>query len=124
MSAQKINFGTEKMSYTNINHKFVFVYHKHNKSFGIAPLSQPFQQYSKWVTRSWLRLVWEKVDMFNIRVKIRELPLKFPREHDGWLMIMPGNVCYLVDKLICLNSLQCHQQALFFQISLMQEAGC
>ncbi len=38
MSAHKINFGTEKMSYTNTNHKFVFVYHKHKKSYGIAPL--------------------------------------------------------------------------------------
>ncbi len=37
--AHKINFGTEKMSYTNTNHKFVFVYHKHKKSFGIAPLN-------------------------------------------------------------------------------------
>jgi hypothetical protein len=29
-------------------------------------LSQSIQQYSKWVTHSWLRLVWEMVDMFNI----------------------------------------------------------
>ncbi len=37
MSAHKINFGKEIMSYTNTNHKFVFVYHKHKKSFWIAP---------------------------------------------------------------------------------------
>ncbi len=36
-------------------------------------LSQSLQRYSKWVTHSWLRLVWEKVEMFNIRVEIREL---------------------------------------------------
>jgi hypothetical protein len=80
-------------------------------------LSQSFQQYSKSVTHSLLRLVWEKVDMFNILVKIRELslPLKFPREHDGWLMIsMLENVGYLVDELICLNWVQCHQQVLFY----------
>jgi hypothetical protein len=40
VSAHKINFGMEKMIYTNTNHKFVFVYHKHKKSFGIAPHSQ------------------------------------------------------------------------------------
>jgi hypothetical protein len=39
VSAHKINFGTEKMSYTNTKHKSVFVYHKHKKSFGITPLS-------------------------------------------------------------------------------------
>ncbi len=38
MSAHKINFGMEKKSYTNTIHKFVFVYHKHKKSFGIAPI--------------------------------------------------------------------------------------
>jgi hypothetical protein len=72
-------------------------------------LSQSFQRYSKWVTHSWLRLMWEKVDMFNIQVEIRELALKFPQEHDGWLMIMLENVGYLVDELICLNRVQCHQ---------------
>jgi hypothetical protein len=52
--------------------------------------------------------------MFIIRVEIRELPLKFPWEHDGWLMIMLDNVGYLVDKLICLKRVQCHQQVLFY----------
>jgi len=41
-------------------------------------LSQHFQQYSKWVTNSWLKLVWEKVDLFNLKVEIKELPLKMP----------------------------------------------
>jgi hypothetical protein len=41
-------------------------------------LSQPFQRYSKWVTNSWLKLVWEKVDLFNLKVEIKELPLKMP----------------------------------------------
>jgi hypothetical protein len=77
-------------------------------------LSQSFQQCSKWVTHSWLRLVREKVDIFNIPVEIRELTLKFPWEHDGWLMIMLKNVGYLVDKLICLNQVYCHQQVLLY----------
>jgi hypothetical protein len=29
-------------------------------------------------------------------------------------MIILGNVGYLVDKLICLNQVQCHQQELFY----------
>jgi hypothetical protein len=69
-----------------------------------------------------LRLVWEKVDTFNIRVEIRDLPLKFPWENDGWLMIMLENSGYLVDKLIYLNRVLCHQQVIFIQISLMQAA--
>ncbi len=52
--------------------------------------------------------------MFNIWVKIRDFPLKSPREHDGWLMIMLGNAGYSVDELICLNRVQCHQKELFY----------
>ncbi len=37
VSARKINFGMEKMSYTNTKHQLVFVYHKQKKSLGIAP---------------------------------------------------------------------------------------
>jgi hypothetical protein len=39
-------------------------------------LSEPFQQYSKWVTSSWLKSVWEKGDLFNFKVEIKKLPLK------------------------------------------------
>ncbi len=49
-------------------------------------LSLPFSCYSKWVTHSWLCSVWEKVGLFNLRVEVKEAPLKPPQEHDGWLM--------------------------------------
>ncbi len=39
-------------------------------------LSQPLLWYSKRVTNSWPKLVWEKVDLFNLKVEIKELPLK------------------------------------------------
>jgi hypothetical protein len=41
-------------------------------------LSQPFLKFSKWVTHCWLWLVWEKVDLFQVHVEVRELPLVFP----------------------------------------------
>jgi hypothetical protein len=41
-------------------------------------LSQPFQRYSKWGTNNWLKSVWEKVDLFNFKVEIKELFLKMP----------------------------------------------
>jgi hypothetical protein len=41
-------------------------------------LSQPFQRYSKWVTNNWLKSVWEKTDLFNFKVEIKELPFKMP----------------------------------------------
>ena len=43
-------------------------------------LLEPFSTYGKGVTHSWLRSVWEKIDMFGFKVEICELPLQFPRE--------------------------------------------
>ena len=77
-------------------------------------LSQPFQWYSKWVTNSWLKSVWEKVDLFNFEVEIKELPLKMPRERNSWLMLVLEKEGYSENKLIRLNWVRCHQQVLFY----------
>jgi hypothetical protein len=41
-------------------------------------LSKDYRRYSRWVSHCWLKSVWEKIDLFNLTVKIRELPLRFP----------------------------------------------
>jgi hypothetical protein len=51
--------------------------------------------------------------MFNIRVEIKGLPLKPPREHDGWIMLLLEYADYSDDELIRLNRIQCYQQAFF-----------
>ena len=66
-------------------------------------LSLPFSCYSKWVTHSRLCSVWEKVELFNLQVKVKEVPLKPPREHDGWLMLMLEGRGYTEDEQNCLN---------------------
>jgi hypothetical protein len=52
--------------------------------------SQPFQElfatYGKWVTNTWLKSIWEKVDKFNITVMIAPLPISPPRKGDKWFM--------------------------------------
>ncbi len=52
--------------------------------------------------------------MFDIRVEIEELPLKPPREHDGWIMLLLENADYLDDELIRLNRVPCYQKAFFY----------
>jgi hypothetical protein len=74
----------------------------------------PFRRYSKWVTHCWLQSIREEVDMFDICVEIKELPLKPPWEHDGWIMLLLEKADYLDDKLIRLNCVRCYQQAIFY----------
>jgi hypothetical protein len=84
-------------------------------------LSTPFTCCKGWVTHSWLKLLWEKADMFSVRVEILELPLKFSRERDNWLMAALKNADYDGKALVHLNRVWCHQQAVF--ISDMLDAS-
>jgi hypothetical protein len=77
-------------------------------------LSLPFSRYSKRVTHSWLCSVWEKVDLFNPHVEVKEVPIKPPQEHDGWIMLMLEGRGYSEDKLIHLNCFRCYQQVVFY----------
>ncbi len=66
-------------------------------------LVEPFTRYSKWVTHCWLRLVWEKVDMFRLRTELSELLIGLPCEQDRWIMKVFVE-CEFTDKeLIRLN---------------------
>jgi hypothetical protein len=41
-------------------------------------LSEQYARYGHWTTHCWLRLLWEKVDMFRFKVEVRELALEAP----------------------------------------------
>jgi hypothetical protein len=47
-------------------------------------ITQPFQslyvKYNTWVTHSWLKLIWEKLDKFEVTIEVNTLPLQPPRE--------------------------------------------
>ena len=76
-------------------------------------LSESFSVYGGRVTHSWLRSVWEKIDMFGFKVEIRDLPLQFPREKDGWIMRAFAKLDFREEELLRLNRVRCHQQVLF-----------
>ncbi len=46
------------------------------------PLQESFVRYGKWITGTWLKSIWEKVDKFRITVEITPLPVCPPREGD------------------------------------------
>jgi hypothetical protein len=77
-------------------------------------LSKDFSWYSGWDSHCWLKLVWEKISLFNLTVKIRELPLRFPRANNDWLMLVIEDMGYSKEELARLNRVRCHQQAIFY----------
>jgi hypothetical protein len=77
-------------------------------------LAEPFTRYSKWVTHCWLRLVWEKVDMFRLRTELSDLPISLPREQDRWIMNVFVECEFTDEELIRLNQVRCNQQVIFY----------
>jgi hypothetical protein len=43
------------------------------------PLQESFVTFGKWVTNTWLKSIWEKVDRFNITIEIAPLPIRPPQ---------------------------------------------
>jgi hypothetical protein len=88
--------------------------------------SQPFQEsygkYGKWITHSWLKLIWEKADIFHVTIEIANLPIEPPREGDKWFMqaAMEAGVKDPIE-LKKLNKYRCHQQVLY--LSDVMDAG-
>ena len=79
----------------------------------LQPFTVPYVGYSKWVTHSWLRLLWEKADMFQIKIEINDLPLNLPWVNDRWLMKVLEAEGYSEVELIALNRVRCYQQVIF-----------
>ncbi len=73
------------------------------------PLNEDYGRYGIWVTHCWLKLVWEKIHLFKMDIKIRELT-KPPREGDSWIMLEFEKANYSANKLVKLNRVRCHQQ--------------
>jgi hypothetical protein len=72
---------------------------------GVSP--QPFLEsytgYSKWVTYSWLKSLREKLDLFQVKVEIRDTALLTPCTNNRWLMKVLIAKGYRDAELIALN---------------------
>ncbi len=53
------------------------------------------------------------MDLFNVRVEVNNVPLKFPKRQDDWLMAVFVRAGYNKADLIRLNQVRKHQQVLF-----------
>jgi hypothetical protein len=79
-------------------------------------LQESYVRYGKWITNTWLKSIWEKVDRFKITVEIAPLLVDPPREGDKWFMqaAMEAGVTNPEGQRI-LNRFRCHQQVLRFR---------
>lgn len=88
----------------------------------LQPLQESYARYGKFVTHSWLKTLWEKVDMFDFLIEVNNISLKPPRRGDDWLMRKFWEIGFDVADLIKLNKVRLHQQVVFFS-DVMDASG-
>ncbi len=75
------------------------------------PLSKLFRKYGTWVTDTWLRSLWEKLDKFNITMEIAPLPMDPLRTGDKWFMQAVEEADFTSEKeKEIINRFRCHQE--------------
>ena len=77
------------------------------------PFMEDYGTCESWVTRSWLKTIWEKADRFGIEVRLGNIAMKMAREDDNWLMKEFMMLGYKKAQLERLNKVRMHQQVLF-----------
>jgi hypothetical protein len=60
-----------------------------------------------------MKMLWEKVSMFGLKVEVADFNLKYPREGDRFIMQMLIELEYSKDKLRILNRVRVSLQVLF-----------
>ena len=85
------------------------------------PLTEKYSRSSHWVTHSWIKSLWEKIDLFCIEVDLGNIKITPPRVGDDWLMRRFVQMGCNRKELLRLNRVRLHQQALF--LSDVLDAG-
>ena len=73
------------------------------------PFQESFKKYKEWVTWSWMVLVWEKCDMFDVKNFFNDKFFTMPRKGDRWLVQMFVTAGLSKDSLLGLNRVRIHQ---------------
>ena len=79
----------------------------------LQPLQQSYKEYSDWITHSWLKTLWEKLDLFHVLVEFHDSPIKMGRERDKWLMLELKRLGLSKQELKRLNRVRIYYQVLF-----------
>ena len=77
------------------------------------PFDESFQLYQSWITSSWVKSIWEKVDHYGYKIVLNNIDFPFPRVGDKWLMRVFEDLGYDQKELRRLNRVRLHQQVLF-----------
>ncbi len=64
------------------SHSLVFV----ELGLSFQPLQESYERHGYLVTHSWMKMLWEKLSMFNMQVIVADQPEEYPREGNQFIM--------------------------------------
>jgi hypothetical protein len=91
------------------SHSLLFV--KLGLSF--QPLQESYKRYGYLVTHTWMKMLWEKLSMFNMQGVVAGQPEEYPREGNQFIMQALIQAGYTRKALGRLNRVQVSLQLLF-----------
>ena len=77
------------------------------------PLQTSYEKYKGRITSCWLKSLWEKCAMFDVRVEFGNVPIELPREGDQWIMRLLEAAGFCRQDLLRLNRVRIYQQVMF-----------
>jgi hypothetical protein len=87
------------------------------------PLQESYARYGSLVTHSWLKMLWEKLLTFDVKLVVADITQKFPRENNQFIMQALINKGYSGDTLRRLIRIRVSQQLLFMS-DILTASGC
>jgi hypothetical protein len=87
-----------------------------------TPLQESYSLYSFLVTHSWIKMLWEKVSKFDIKVIVQAGAENFPWKGNQFIMQVLLQMGYDSDVLLWLNRVQISLQ-LMFMLDILTASG-
>ena len=111
-----MHYGTK----SSVGLKMAVSYRELMLELGVSfqPFQEQYEQYKQRVTWSWMTALWEKCSLYGVVVEILDTPLSFPRERDGWLMLLLAGLGFSGFELEILNRVRIYQQVIFLSCIL------
>ncbi len=77
------------------------------------PLQESYNRYGFLVTHSWMKTLWDKLSLFDMKVVVTEFAQEYPQQGNQFIMQVLQKVGYAAETLLRLNRVHISFQLLF-----------
>ncbi len=100
-------------------------YHLFYLKLGLSfrPMQESYQEFGHLATHSWMKMLWEKLSLFDIEAVFADVSPHYPQDGDQFIMQVLLRAGYKGETLRHLNKVRISQQVLFLSDILTASGG-